>query len=65
MLAPINRPGCHHCNEQPADVPCWWCGRRDEEKRPAEKMWRFCPWCGESTSLHDGDPTMTCGVEKA
>jgi len=29
-----------------------------------EKMWRFCPWCGKSMSFHDGDPTMTCGIER-
>jgi hypothetical protein len=23
---------CHHCNEQPPDTPCWWCGRPGTQK---------------------------------
>jgi len=24
---PAEPRDCHHCNEQPPDRPCWWCGR--------------------------------------
>jgi hypothetical protein len=37
-VALTSRPfgtGCHHCDEQPPDRWCWWCGRRGTGERKA------------------------------